>query len=59
MIELFPTSREPMKLRWPDHNGRAQQCSPISYSISWYDVPDITKVLVITDNDVDQGYVLC
>lgn len=63
MIELFPTSHEPMR-SFVDRMKALERRSPV-LSVSVIhgfmagDVPDLgTKVLVITDNDTDHGLAL-
>jgi microcystin degradation protein MlrC len=63
MIELFPTSREPMRSfvdRIKAMEGFNNILSiSIIHGFMAGDVPDLgTKVLVVTDNDVDQGQAL-
>lgn len=63
MIELFPSSREPMRSfvdKIKAMEGRDNILSiSIIHGFMAGDVPDLgTKVLVVTDNDVEQGITL-
>lgn len=63
MIEIFPTSREPMRSFVDNIKAMEGQGDILSISVVHGfmagDVPDIgTKVLVVTDNAVDKGIVL-
>ena len=63
MIEIFPTSREPMRgfidrIQGKEDNGEALSISVV-HGFMAGDVPDLgTRVLVITDNDPVQGEAL-